>query len=173
MGPIGPNMVAWLDDGLRCLASAALSEQAKLPAELLLSGFVRNEVTLSLDLRTAVGDGKVMPGYGTMLGRLIDPDRFPALQRAIDSGSLDDDDDMESESAWPHSVRVAVPDDRCAPHSPTIRRPRWSAGRRGRAVRGQVARAETRRTGGLPACVKPAAPERHVRQSRCPTAARF
>ncbi|WP_243407914.1 TetR/AcrR family transcriptional regulator [Frankia canadensis] len=95
--PLGPNMVAWMDDGLRCLAGTPLSEQEKLSSVLLLSGFVRNEATLSLDLRTAASDGHIMPGYGAMLGRLINPATFPSLQRAIDSGSLDDDDDMDSE----------------------------------------------------------------------------
>jgi AcrR family transcriptional regulator len=95
--PLGPNTVAWMDDGLRCLARTPLSEQEKLSSVLLLSGFVRNEATLSLDLRSASGGEQIMPGYGTMLGRLIDPTVFPSLRRAIDSGSLDDDDDMDAE----------------------------------------------------------------------------
>jgi hypothetical protein len=95
--PLGPNNVAWLDDGLSCLAGTALSEQQKLSTMLLLSGFVRNEATLGADIATGSGGEKVMPGYGTMLSRLIDPSAFPALQRAIDSGALDDDDGLDIE----------------------------------------------------------------------------
>ncbi|EIV93897.1 TetR/AcrR family transcriptional regulator [Frankia sp. QA3] len=95
--PLGPNMVAWMDDGLRCLAHTPLTEQQKLSSVLLLSGFVRNEATLTADLRAASGGENMMPGYGALLTRLIDPAMFPSLQRAIDSGSLDDDDDMDGE----------------------------------------------------------------------------
>ncbi|WP_235826077.1 TetR/AcrR family transcriptional regulator [Candidatus Frankia alpina] len=95
--PLGPNMVAWMDDGLRCLAHTPLTEQQKLSSVLLLSGFVRNEATLSADLKAASGGEKMMPGYGALLSRLIDPAALPSLQRAIESGSLDDDDDMDGE----------------------------------------------------------------------------
>ena len=38
-----------------------------------------------------------MPGYGVMLSRLEPADDFPALHRAIASGSLDDEDDIDDE----------------------------------------------------------------------------
>ncbi|MGF7234001.1 MAG: TetR/AcrR family transcriptional regulator [Frankia sp.] len=98
--PFGPNNVAWLDAALRCLADTPLTEQQKLSTVLLVSGFVRNEATLTADLAAAASatpEQKIMPGYGATLSRLIGPDAFPALQRAIASGSLDDDDDLNSE----------------------------------------------------------------------------
>jgi AcrR family transcriptional regulator len=95
--PIGPNMVAWMEDGLGCLARTALTEQQKLSTVLLLSGFVRNEATLTADMAAASGGDMVMPGYGATLLRLIGPTAFPALQRAIASGSLDDADDLDVE----------------------------------------------------------------------------
>ena len=61
---------------------------------LLLSGFVRNEATLTADIAAARGRCEVMPGYGAMVARLTDPADFPALHRAIASGALDDDDDL-------------------------------------------------------------------------------
>ena len=92
--PLGPNNVAWLDSALAALADTPLSEQEKLSTVLLLSGFVRNEAMLTADF--AAGESQ-LPRYGQLLSRLIDPARLPALDRAIASGALDDDDDLSSE----------------------------------------------------------------------------
>jgi AcrR family transcriptional regulator len=95
--PLGPNNVAYLESALRSLEGTALSEQQKLSAVLLLSGFVRNEATLTADLMAASAGGNVMPGYGAMVLRLTDAEHFPALHRAVASGALDDDDDIDIE----------------------------------------------------------------------------
>jgi AcrR family transcriptional regulator len=93
--PLGPNNVAWLEYALRCLGEAPLTEQQKLSTVLLLSGFVRNEVILTVDL--AAAGASSTPSYGTVLARLTDPARFPAVHRAIDSGALGDVDDVDNE----------------------------------------------------------------------------
>ena len=67
------------------------------PAVLLVSGFVRNVATLIADLLAGAAGETVMPGYGTLLTRLTTAEQFPALHRAIASGALDDDDDIEVE----------------------------------------------------------------------------
>jgi AcrR family transcriptional regulator len=95
--PLGPNNVAYLESALRSLEGTTLSEQQKLSSVLLLSGFVRNEATLTADLMAASGGGHVMPGYGAMLLRLTAAGHFPALHRAVASGALDDDDDLDTE----------------------------------------------------------------------------
>ncbi len=95
--PLGPNNVAYLEAALRSMAGTGLSEQQKLSAVLLLSGFVRNEATLTADLAAASGGTAVMPGYGAMVARLTDPSHFPALHAAVASGALDDDDDIDIE----------------------------------------------------------------------------
>jgi AcrR family transcriptional regulator len=95
--PLGPNNVAWLEAALGALADTPLSEQEKLSTVLLVSGFVRNEATLTADIAAASVGDPIMPGYGALLARLIDADHFPALHRAIVSGALDDDDDLDSE----------------------------------------------------------------------------
>jgi len=82
---------------LQCLANTPLTEDQKLSTVLLVSGHVRNEATLSADIAAASGGQPVMPGYGSLLRRLTTAERFPALHRAIDSGSLDDDDDLDTE----------------------------------------------------------------------------
>lgn len=95
--PLTPNNVAFLDMALRSLADTPLSEQQKLSTVLLLSGFVRNEATLTADIAAASAGGSPTAGYGAMVARLTDAARFPALHRAIASGALDDDDDLDVE----------------------------------------------------------------------------
>ena len=95
--PIGPNNVAWLDNALQCLANTPLTEDQKLSTVLLVSGHVRNEATLSADIAAASGGQPVMPSYGSLLRRLTTADQFPALHQAIESGSLDEDDDLDTE----------------------------------------------------------------------------
>ena len=95
--PLGPNNIAWLEDALRALADTPLSEQQKLSSVLLVSGFVRNDATLTADFAAAAGGELVMPGYGTLLAKLTDEADFPALHRAIASGALDDEDDIDHE----------------------------------------------------------------------------
>jgi hypothetical protein len=95
--PLGPNNVAWLDNALAALAPTPLTEQEKLSSVLLVSGFVRNEATLSADFAAAAGGDQVMPGYGRLLGRLTSAEQFPSLHEAIASGSLDDPDDPDAE----------------------------------------------------------------------------
>ncbi len=93
--PLGPNNVAYFEAALRCLADTDLVEHQKLSVVLLVSGYVRNEATLMADLY--ISKEPIMPGYGQIIARVADSDRFPALNRAIASGSLDDDDDMTTE----------------------------------------------------------------------------
>jgi AcrR family transcriptional regulator len=98
--PLGPNNVAWLENALRALADTPLSEQEKLSSVLLVSGFVRNDSTLSLDFAAGaagLGGEHVMPSYARMLGALIEGGDFPALADALASGALEDEDDPDSE----------------------------------------------------------------------------
>jgi AcrR family transcriptional regulator len=100
--PLGPNNVAWLENALIALAPTPLSEQEKLSTVLLVSGFVRNEATLSLDLAAGAAaagaeSGQVMPTYARMLASLIADGDFPALRDAITSGALEDEDDPDTE----------------------------------------------------------------------------
>jgi AcrR family transcriptional regulator len=98
--PLGPNNVAWLDNALAVLTGTPLTEQEKLSCVLLVSGFVRTDVTLALDFAEASGGEPQMPGYGQLLGRLISPEAMPSLHRAIESGSLDDPDDPDAEFSF-------------------------------------------------------------------------
>ena len=89
---LAPNNVAWLETALRTMQATRLSEQQKLSTALLVSGFVRNEATLSADI-----SGQATFQYGAALAQLTDAVRFPALHQAIASGALEDGDDLEDE----------------------------------------------------------------------------
>ena len=100
--PLGPNNVAWLENALEALGPTPLSEQEKLSTVLLVSGFVRNDVTMDFDLTAGAAaagaaGGRVMPTYARMLASLIEQGEFPALEDAIASGALGDEDDPDSE----------------------------------------------------------------------------
>lgn len=93
--PLGPNNVAWLEMALLALSTTPLTEQQKLSCVLLVSGFVRNESTLTADL--AAGGEHEMPKYGDMLAAVLPEGRFPALRQAIASGALNDEDNLDQE----------------------------------------------------------------------------
>jgi hypothetical protein len=63
---------------------------------LLLSGYVRNEATLAASIGATQG-GEIMPAWGRLLGRLTDPDDFPALHRALGSEAFAHDDEPDDE----------------------------------------------------------------------------
>jgi hypothetical protein len=91
--PLGPNNVAWLEAGLRALASTSLSEADKAYTGLLVSQFVRSEVILGADVAAASAGGPSALSYGELLGSLADPLRFPAIHRAIGGGAFEGDGD--------------------------------------------------------------------------------
>ena len=98
--PLGPNNVAWLEAALQAQAHTPLSEQEKLSTVLLISGFVRNESTLTADLAAGAGTtgDQVMPKYGDDADEVLpESSGYPALRRAIASGALNDDDDIDNE----------------------------------------------------------------------------
>ncbi len=101
--PTTPNGVAWMEAGLASLADTALDEGEKLSVILLLSGHVRNEVTLMADIGAAAaasGEHNVSGAWSRMITRVTDAERFPALHRALASGVLDEDDDPDEDFGW-------------------------------------------------------------------------
>ncbi len=97
-----PNQVAWMEDCLRAMRDTGLPEGEKASVLLLLSGFVRNEAILTADLdanflASAASPDAAMSGYSSLLRRLTDPERFPALHAVLDAGVFDVADDPDDE----------------------------------------------------------------------------
>ncbi|MEO3778667.1 TetR/AcrR family transcriptional regulator [Micromonospora sp. B11E3] len=100
--PVTPHALAWMEQGLRCLAGTGLTEAEKMSVILLVTGYVRNEALLGVQIAEAARaagrePGQIMPDYRRLLTRLTDPDRFPALHAVIAAGVLDRDDDPDDE----------------------------------------------------------------------------
>lgn len=96
--PATPNQVAWMERALWSLRDTTLSEDEKASVLLLLSGYVRNEATLTAEL-TAAGfiSDQAMMGYSRLLRALTDPERFPAIHALLDAGVFDRADPPEKE----------------------------------------------------------------------------
>jgi AcrR family transcriptional regulator len=97
--PVTPNTIAWLERGLDCLRDTGLREDEKLSVMLLLTGFVRSQASVQADIAAAQAAGTTPPdpemllSYSRLLGRLTDPERFPALHAVIAAGVFDEPDD--------------------------------------------------------------------------------
>jgi hypothetical protein len=97
--PISPNQIIWLERGLQCLTRTGLSESEKLSVIMLLSGFTRNEATVSAEIQAAfstqasaesvVDERAMMDSYRQLMQALAVPERFPAFNAAISAGVLD------------------------------------------------------------------------------------
>ena len=90
--------------GIACLRDTGLAEGEKFSVFLLVAGFVRNRATLEADVgEAAAGSGtsaeEAMSGYGRLLARLTDPQRFPALHAVIEAGVLDRQDEPNDPNA--------------------------------------------------------------------------
>lgn len=98
--PITPNSVAWMEQGLRCMADTGLEEGEKLAVVLLLTSYTRSWALLSADLEAASVTGaaaaEVMVSYGKLLLRLTDPDRYPAIHALVNAGVFDEADEEEN-----------------------------------------------------------------------------
>jgi AcrR family transcriptional regulator len=92
--PFTPYQVAWMDSCFTVLAGSALAPEERASVLLLVSGYVRNQVTLVAGLAAAAASdpvaAEVMRDWEGVLRRVADPARFPALAAAIADGAFDD-----------------------------------------------------------------------------------
>ncbi|MFC0509272.1 TetR/AcrR family transcriptional regulator [Micromonospora costi] len=103
--PLTPCQLSWMEDGLRCMDDTGLTAGEKMSVMLLVTGYVRNEVLLSVQIQEASESSgrrpdEIMPEYARRLARLADPVRFPALHAVLASGAIDQDDDPDDEFAF-------------------------------------------------------------------------
>ena len=99
--PTTPNQVAWMERALWSMRDTGLSEDEKASVLLLLSGYVRNEATLAVEL-TAAGfiSDEAMLGYSRLLATLADPERFPAIRALLKAGVFERADPPEKEFSF-------------------------------------------------------------------------
>ncbi|HTX10277.1 MAG TPA: TetR/AcrR family transcriptional regulator [Solirubrobacteraceae bacterium] len=96
--PTTPNQLAWMESVLWSLRGTGLAEDEKASVLLLLSGYVRNEATLTAELMAAgfISDEAMMT-YSRLIATLTDPERFPALHALLEAGVFDRADPPEKE----------------------------------------------------------------------------
>ncbi|MGV1007240.1 MAG: TetR/AcrR family transcriptional regulator [Dermatophilaceae bacterium] len=98
--PLTPNLVAWMDLGLRSFDSTPLSEQQRFSALLMLDSFVSGHVRTTVQTGLSAPDGPAArdgsqqrPSYLDTLAMVLDPARFPALARGAPHALGDDEDE--------------------------------------------------------------------------------
>ena len=97
--PLTPNAIEWMERGLEALEDTGLTSQQRLSAMLAIDGWNQNHVRQSVQMGLI---GPPQPGgpqadYFELIGRLIDPARFPRLAAAGPEALGDDDDDFFAE----------------------------------------------------------------------------
>jgi AcrR family transcriptional regulator len=100
--PIMPHQVAWFENALACMADTGLTEARKGSVIMLLAGYVRNIAATEADIGAAVVASGLdmsawMASYASMLRRLADPERFPALRKFVEAGVFDVADGPDDE----------------------------------------------------------------------------
>ncbi|MFI8425395.1 TetR/AcrR family transcriptional regulator [Streptomyces sp. NPDC085479] len=95
--PSTPNGVAWWEQLLLAMAGTGLDAGEKLAVTLLVSGFVKNDALMMVELTEAVEAAGAEPHeamlqYSRTLRRLVDPVAFPEVAKVMDSGILDQAD---------------------------------------------------------------------------------
>lgn len=89
--PVTPNSIAYLEQGLRCLAGTPLEPYEKLSVILTLTSYTRSWAMLSTQIDAAIAAGnrtavEVMTDYGKILSTLTDSAEFPALHEVLAAG---------------------------------------------------------------------------------------
>jgi AcrR family transcriptional regulator len=100
--PTTPHIVGWLEECLRCQRDMPLSATEKMSVTLLLTSFVRSEVSLTMQINAAfraagVSSDEAMAAYGRQYARLLDPRLFPELTAVVAAGAFNEPDDPDSE----------------------------------------------------------------------------
>jgi AcrR family transcriptional regulator len=93
---LGPSRIAWMEVGFGALEGSGLTEAEKGITLLLLNGVVFNEARLAQETAGPAGEGPAMD-YSAVLSAVVDPERFPAVRRAVDAGIFDGDDPPDAD----------------------------------------------------------------------------
>ncbi|MFG1792638.1 TetR/AcrR family transcriptional regulator [Nocardia sp. NPDC049149] len=84
--PMGPCNMAWLDRGLAMFADTPVPEPIKLQLVLNVSLYMIGRMRVGSEM----SDDDDNDEYPAMLSRVLDPQRFPALTRALNAQAFDE-----------------------------------------------------------------------------------
>lgn len=93
--PITPKVIAFLEQGLRCLAGTGLTPGDKMSVILTLTSYTRAWAMLSSQIEPAyaAGEREVLTDYGKALAALTDREEFPALHEVLDANVFTPEED--------------------------------------------------------------------------------
>jgi AcrR family transcriptional regulator len=85
--PLTPKIIAFLEQGLRCLSGTPLTPGDKMSTILTLTSFNRAFAMLDAQLDPAYADGdyQTLIDYSRALAAVADPEKFPALHDVLDA----------------------------------------------------------------------------------------
>ncbi|MBK8077949.1 MAG: TetR/AcrR family transcriptional regulator C-terminal domain-containing protein [Kineosporiaceae bacterium] len=95
--PLTPNMLAWTDAGLACLATTPLTAAERFSSLLAVDAWAAQHVRQSLQFQL-IGprkDDAAAVSYAVNLATLVDPERLPALWAAAQEALQDNDHDED------------------------------------------------------------------------------
>jgi hypothetical protein len=111
--PLGPNLLGWTDAGAAAFDGVPLTSQQKMSSLLVVDGYVRSHVRMSLTLGLVDPESPPPDPYVTVLPLLLDPKRFPALVAAapaiVDDNEGEDSSATRCGSAWTSSSTGSRP----------------------------------------------------------------
>ncbi|WP_234433395.1 TetR/AcrR family transcriptional regulator [Streptomyces sp. NRRL WC-3549] len=88
------RQLSWLECGLRTLGGTSLRPDEKLAVMMLMIGYVRNNVQLSLGVVTqGISEEDLMANYGRALAKYADASSFPAIAELLEAGAFDEPED--------------------------------------------------------------------------------
>lgn len=91
--PATPNQLSWLERGLAALGETPLTEAEKLSTMLLIDAHMFSDLQFAAFNTPSSIEAMSDDSYRTLLARVLDPQRFPALLRAVEGGAFDSGDD--------------------------------------------------------------------------------
>jgi AcrR family transcriptional regulator len=98
--PLTPNVLSWTDAGARAFEGLDITNQQKMSSLLVVDGYVRSHVRMSMSLGM-IGPAPEDDGaYATYLPGLLDAERFPALLAAAPTLTDADTDFYRDELAF-------------------------------------------------------------------------
>jgi AcrR family transcriptional regulator len=86
--PATPHQVAWLERGLQALAPTPLTESEKLTTILLVDAHVFSDLQFAAFGSPTAAGAADPADYGAVLAGVLDPERFPAVLRAVEAGAF-------------------------------------------------------------------------------------
>lgn len=101
---LGPNLLGWTDAGAAAFDGVPLTSQQKMSSLLVVDGYVRSHVRMSLTLGLVDPESPPPDPYVTVLPLLLDPKRFPALVAAAPAIV----DDNEGEDLFRDEMRFGL-----------------------------------------------------------------